>query len=295
MNRRVRRAVAALAVLHALGIGPAAAQLLGSSQSGELFRIDVTDRTTAFIGTMPSGLATEIEFGGAALALYAEEWGGGERLHRIDPATGASMNAVTTTPSGALNGMEFVDDVLYAAVTAVGGGKAPANLFTVDPTTGVLTGVGPTGLGPVSGLAWDGQTMYGVSAGNSGDGSGASALYRIDLTEGWATLVGQIREASGQTFNAVGSIEFGPDGVLYAGISSGGDHLPKWIIAIDKNTGIATPLFETSYSITGLTLLPAPPAPTVAMPSLGVLGSLPLIVLLGVLGLRRPGSRKEER
>ena len=86
--------------------------LLGSSQFGELFSVDVTTGTSSFIGTMPFGLATEIEFGGLTNRLFAEQTNGNTWLFTIDPASGASLGAVNHA-YGALNGLEFVGSTLY--------------------------------------------------------------------------------------------------------------------------------------------------------------------------------------
>lgn len=214
---------------------------LGSGQFGVLFSIDVAEQSATLIGLMPEVLATEIEFDILTRTLWAEESNGGLDLHRIDPASGGSLETVRL-PEGALNGMEFVGSVLYG--TFITDPQGPSDLVTVDTSSGELTTIGPTGVGPVSGLAYDDLTgvMYGVTAGGN-----LSDLVIIDLTTGHATVIGPTG------FDRIGSIEFGPDGKLYGGLSRNTSSVPGLLLEIDPNNGFATPLFETGFSITGLT------------------------------------------
>ena len=84
--------------------------------------------------------------------------------------------------------------------------------------------------------------MYGVTAGEA-----PSDLVTIDLTTGAATLVGST------DLERIGSIEFGTDGYLYGGVSRNGGDLANHLVRIDIDTGAATVLFDTGFSITGLT------------------------------------------
>jgi hypothetical protein len=101
-----------------------------------------------------------------------------------------------------------------------------AVLQTIDLDTGVLTDIGPTGVGYNFGdLAWDrvAQKLYMV------DGRGANSLYIVDTTTGAATLVG----VHGLT--DLFSIGVAPTG-LYGATTSGGNVLYK----LDTTTGAAT-------------------------------------------------------
>ncbi len=217
-------------------------QLLASSQFGELFRIDVTSGETEFIGFMPSGLATEIEYDMLTGTLYAEEVDGLQNLHIVDAGTGISLGFVTHEYDS-LNGLEFVDSTLYGTFKS-GCCGPPSELVIVDTSTGDLIHIGPTGFGPISGLAYDKGTgvMYGVTAG------GAPAdLVTIDLNTGAATVVGPTG------LDRIGSIEFGPDGNLYGGVTAYGSSFATYLVRIDTATGVVTPIGETGFSITGLT------------------------------------------
>jgi hypothetical protein len=83
--------------------------------------------------------------------------------------------------------------------------------------------------------------MYGVSGGLS-----PSDLYTVDLATGRATKVGT-------TGVRLGSLEFGPDGNLYAG----GNLRPDAgkLFRIDRDTGASTLVGETGFEvISGLAL-----------------------------------------
>jgi hypothetical protein len=216
--------------------------LLGSSQWGQLFKIDLVAGAATLVGSMPSGLATEIEYDSLTGKLYAEQTDGGMQLHTIDPNTGASTGYVTH-PYGALNGLEFVGTTLYG--TFIPCSNCPSTLVTVDTATGNLTSVGSTGFRPISGLAYDASAgvMYGITAGLA-----PSVLVTIDLNTGAATAIGPTG------FDRIGSIEFGPDGFLYGGLAQNAASFANHLIKIDPATAFTTVVGDTGFSITGLTL-----------------------------------------
>ncbi len=255
-------------------------QLLGSSQFGEYFVVDLFTGAGSSIASMTPGLATEIEFDLLTDTLWAEEVNGLTDLHVIDSITGATLSRVTHAP-GALTGLEFAGDTLYGTFISSLGGLS--DLVIVDTTTGALTTVGPTGFGPISGLAYDTVgTMYGITAG------GAPAdLVTIDLGSGAATLVGP----TGLDF--IGSIEFGPAGFLYGGLTAFATTYDQFLVEIDPATGAATPIGDTGFSITGLTACDDPwvIAPAAEIPTLSGFGLALMALVLGVASLRRLGRR----
>lgn len=265
-------------------------QLLGSSQTGELFAVDLGSGAGSLISTMPAGLATEIEYDLAAGILYADETNGGPNLHSIDIPTGASTGSVMHA-FGALTGMEFANGNLYG--TFIPGPGASSDLVIVDTGTGGFTTVGATGFGPISGLAYDDGTgtMYGITAGGS-----TAQLLTIDLSTGAGTVVGSTN------YEFIGSIEFGPDGVLYAGTASGGGLMPgasptkiiqpNTLLTIDTATGAASVVGSVGFSVTGLTACAtAPlidePTPVPVFSGAPVLALGGLLALIGLVSIRR--------
>jgi len=259
--------------------------LVGSSQFGDLFHIDLAQSSASLIGLMPGGLATEIEYDTLGRVLYAEETNGGVNLHTVDLNTAASTGFVSHV-FGALNGLEFVGTTLYG--TFIAGPLSPSDLVTVDTSTGALITIGPTGFGPISGLAYDADTgiMYGITAGGT-----PANLVRLNLTTGAAALIGPTG------LDRIGSIEFGPDGVLYGGVTDIGSTNPNWLVRIDTAIGAAQPVFDTGFPITGLAAIVDPQgcAPTKpisiptlsswAMWSMGV-----LLMFLAIMALRQRGA-----
>ena len=218
-------------------------ELLGSSTSGQYFAVDLATGAASTVAPIIGKLATELEFDLATDTLWFEEVATFDRLVRIDSVTGAELGSVTHA-SGALNGLEFVGSTLYGTFIDSLGGVSPSDLVTVDTTTGALTTLGATGFGPISGLAWDeiNGVMYGISA-----GSDPSQLLTLDLATGAATAVG----ATG--LDRIGSIEFGPDGNLYGGLTASATSNGQFLVRINTATGAATPIGDSGVNISGLT------------------------------------------
>ncbi|MGH2690232.1 MAG: hypothetical protein ACRDKW_15710, partial [Actinomycetota bacterium] len=106
--------------------------------------------------------------------------------------------------------------------------------------------LGATGTGPISGLAFDERRgiLFGIEGGPA-----PADLLTLDLATGRATVVGS-------TAIQAGSLEFGPDGNLYAGgTGSNSGNLYR----IDPATGAATFVGPTGFpDVTGLTLVGTP-------------------------------------
>jgi hypothetical protein len=217
--------------------------LYGTNQSGELYAIDPSTAVATYIGTSFRG-ATENEFDNTTGTLYAEGSDGNQNLYTIDPSTGDVLGSVVH-PFGALNGLEFVGGTLYG--TFIPFALQPSTLVTVDVSTGALTTIGPTGLGPITGLAYDAAAgvMYGSTAGVSGPAD----LVTVNLATGAATVVGSMG------INRVGSIEFFA-GTMYAATSERSS-TPGALYTVNTATGAATLVAPISglrrRSITGLT------------------------------------------
>ena len=227
---------------------PTLPALYGAGDRGQLFTIDLTTGAGTFVGTLPFGAqtgSTEIVFNNATRRAWTQfspsaAVGGQE----FDISTGAAIGNPVGT-AGAFNGLEWIGSTLYGTmITGFGGGS---QLRTLDPFAGASTLIGPTGRGPIAGLAFDQTTgtMYGITGGN-GSGVGAIGnLITISLTSGTATTVGSVG------FNA-GSLEFGPDGNLYAGSTDGLGNLYR----INKTNGVSTLVGQTGFNnVTGLMLV----------------------------------------
>ncbi len=314
-------ALAAMLALPASGWagGPQPGDLLGSTGQigGSLIDVDPGTGAGTLIGSLGSlGPVTEIEFRADGV-LFGATGGGSANLIVIDPATGGETLVGNHGQSGATNGLEFVGATLYGSFFASGGpaqggdGLPETLLVTIDPTDASLTVIGTiTGFFPVRGLAYDeaAGTMYGIGTPALAPPPPATApeglndvLFTVDLATGAPTVVGP-------TGQSLGSLEFGPDGTLYAGevLAATAQGADGWgaagergdgglgaggrLFTLDPATGAATAVGPTGFSvISGLSFVPAggtEPGPSVLeIPSLSRFGLLLLVGLLAAAGL----------
>jgi hypothetical protein len=103
--------------------------------------------------------------------------------------SGAAANLRSISPIfGVVAGIDYsADGVLYALTT-----KSDDSLYTINPTTGVSTLVGPTGLSEIreGDLGFDptSGTLYGLY----NLGSGGPEFFTLNTTTGAATIIGTI-------------------------------------------------------------------------------------------------------
>jgi len=212
--------------------------MFGSDTGGTYFTVNINTAAGALVGTLPTGTVTEIEFDPISGRAFAQAGGAGSGglSSEFDVTTGAAIGG-TILNGHTFTGLEWVGTTLYGASieTTVG----PSTMRTLDPWAGTSTEIGLTGVGPISGLAYDDATgtMYGVT------GPGTSTLYTINLTTGAATVIGP-------TGIVPGSLEFGANGNLYAG---GGQANAGNLYTISTSTGASTLVGSTGFgNISGL-------------------------------------------
>ena len=219
------------------------AGMYGCDRGGMLFHVDLATGAGTLVGTLPAA-GTEIEYDDVARRAWLQGTDGSFYDQEFDITTGAGIGGPISN-GASFNGLEFVGLTLYG--TAITGPCFTSTLRTLNPVTGASVTIGPTGLGPIAGLAFDigSGLMYGIT----GCSNGNSSLVTLDLGTGAASVVGPCG------FEA-GSLEFGPDGRLYAGgvgPSAGGFY------RIDKATGAATFVGPTGFgAVTGLTAIELP-------------------------------------
>jgi hypothetical protein len=281
------------------GGGPpplAPGDLLGSTGAVGGSLIDLDESTGAGALRFPLGSlgpVTEIEFRSDGV-LFGATGGGTSNILTVDPDTGVETLVGQHAP-GAVNGLEFVGDVLYGGFFAPGNSQGGvqgfplSSLVTVDQTTGALTLVGAiTGYSPVRGLAYDETTgtLYGIGsplAPPGPEGPPADDLFTIDPATAATTPVGS-------TGRLLGSLEFGPDGNLYAGEVNAGPGEPEGAIAnlvlVDPATAATTVVGPTGFSgVSGLGFVPGGQVSPVEIPALSTVGLALLAALLTLAGL----------
>ena len=185
----------------------AADVLYGCSSDGAYFKIDVTTGASTFL-TYLAHPANEIAYDPISHRAFAQNLYGAHFGFEINPFTG-SILADSIQNNGSYDGLEFVGGVLYGTDTL--GTHGISRLRSLNPWTGASVLIGPTGVGLINGLAYDASssTMYGITGGPGTN----SLLVQLNLSTGAATTIGN-------TGIDAGSLEFGPDGSLYAGTLS---------------------------------------------------------------------------
>jgi hypothetical protein len=230
---------------------------------------------TQAIGTLDlnTGVYTQIiatpisdtELGVYGGVLYG---GGGQCgcLIQINPSTGVSVNAPIPFSNGgnnfgAMNGFGSTTNGLFAVGAGAGGLNA---LYSVDPTSGIPTLVGSTGITTGGGtgflsasndsskLYWEVQTNF------------VDTLYSLNTSTGAATLIGAEDESSKKTGNPFSMVFTG--GTLWANFYSAG------FGTISTSTGaqtlVSTNIFPAFFGMAPDPLTPPPP------PFIGSMGHL---------------------
>ncbi len=249
MKLDTARTLCLLVSIAVAGPAHAAGTFYGASPvTGELFTIDVNTGAGTLVAALPSlclggtgNAVTEIEFSNLSRRAFAQCQDGSFDGYEVNLTTGAAIGGVVPNGSS-FNGLETVGGTWYG--TSITGPQGPSELRTLDPFTGASTLVGATGVGPIAGIAHDKRSgiVYGIAG-----GPGPANLYTINLATGAATVVGS-------TGIQAGSLEFGPDGRLYAGGTGLVDQGKLFVI--DPRTGASTLLGPTGFgSISSLTLV----------------------------------------
>ena len=211
--------------------------MYGSDTSGTLFTVNINTGAGSLVGNLPTGATTEIEYDQLTQRAFSQAAGTSFFGSEFNILTGAGIGGPITN-NHTFTGLEWVGSTLYGASFDVTNG--PSELRTLNPWTGSSTLIGLTGVGPISGLAYDANSgiMYGVQA-----GTGPYNLLTINLTTGAATAIGP-------TGIVPGSVEFGPNGTLYAG---GGQSNSGQLHTINIATGAATLVGPTGFgNVSGL-------------------------------------------
>ena len=216
--------------------------LIASNRDGQLYIVDLADSSVTLYGDV-SETSTEIVCG-ASEVCYSQVSGiQGPFIHPFDSNTSYALGPFFND-GRIFNGLEYIGNTLYGA--SAGDSDFDSILSILNPANGLSTAIGPTGQGPIAGLAYDSSSgvMYGIA----GAGSPAQ-LYTIDLATGAATPIGS-------TGIQAGSLVITPDGQLIAGgtgVSAGQLH------RINPVNGESALLFNTGIgNVTGLTYAQQP-------------------------------------
>ena len=256
MMKTTRRLVAGLLAL----LGPAAAAqaspagtVYGVTYFGDqLISVDPTTGAGTAVGTLSTPSAS-YGLAGVDGKLYTFD-SNADVIRQVDPSTAGTVATynIGLMPGALLGqgGLAFQSGTVGYLTSALDPTTfAPANsLYRFDISTGQSVNIAPGGTSDtLEALAFaPNGTLYGLGK-LDGD------LYKVSTATGALTLVGNVGFNVG---SPIGSLAFGPDGVLYATLD---DALYK----LDTMTGLATavstdPSATTGFdSISGLTYSPA--------------------------------------
>jgi hypothetical protein len=175
--------VIANAVLAPLPVG----QLYACNSDGRYFTIDANTGAATFVANLPSfgGVgATELEIDELTGAGWYQGSDGSFVDQQIFFRTGTGIGPFV--PNGAsFQGLEFALGRLYG--TGVTSGCDPSNLAILNPYTGASTILGPTGFGPVSGLAYDRRTSGSDRTGSRAPAASSSGPAAISMRSATTT------------------------------------------------------------------------------------------------------------
>lgn len=256
MRNLIRRLWLALAAV-ALVCASARAQMIayGVTTSDSLYRIDLSTGAVTTVGSM--GVSNMIE--GLAVApngqLYGTDTQG--QLYAIDATTGAGT-LLFSLGTGNIEGLDFLGHTLVAATFSA----TPSRLFSIDLSSGAMTDFVTiaTGLNASTNRALaflDTDTAF-----VSNDAGGSLAgLFRIDLSTGTSTLVGNLSVSSGQ----LASMDIAADGNLY-GLDYSGH-----IFRISQTDGAITTVANTTSAYwLDIAIVTVPEPSTYALFALGL-------------------------
>jgi hypothetical protein len=227
----------------------------------------------AALQVMTIGPATEVEADSEG-NIYCAYGGGFSLIQRINPQT-QSTEVVGQHPFGAMNGMEFINGVLYGALYTPG---QNTRLVIINTETAQITEVGTFDFTyPITGLAWNPQTneLFGlVSERNS-----SSNLILIDPNDASYSEV-DFCQVDGEEPISLRGLEFGDNGMLYSGTPSyEGEGFPGGLLVeINPETAAVDIIGPTGFPmISGVTASPIiPPVP---------LSNWAVVIALGLIGL----------
>ena len=235
-----------------------------------LYRVDLATGQATLIGPVGFNDVDGLAFGpdgtlyGAADATAGSGSGISDLLIRIDTNSGAGTlvaplaGLAGTGPGGSLDyGLAFTcDGRMWASSDSTG------QFWEVTPATGAVRLVANTGA-PLSGLAANGEALYGIGVTQGSGNATQQALYQIDPETGAVTRIGSL--GVGDTLSGAGA-DFDASGVLWATLDSQPPDFDRAsrIARIDLTTGTATVIGSATGVTDNISLRSMAIAPTAA-------------------------------
>lgn len=259
--------LASFMVLTLLGATSTHAQtLIGSEFSGNpIFEIDGTTGIGVSIGGGTTARLPGLAYNPNTDTLYGTDQ---NNLYIVNPSDGTTALVGPHGPQD-VTGLTFNSG--FTSLYSLGNN---GQLYSIDPTTGAQTAIGPLGVSPadIVDLATDSTgTVYAAGI--------DSNLYTVNTTTGVATSLGAITGTGGIGLTA---IAFAADDTLFA-IDTSTDRL----MTVDVVTRVATDVGGPGIGgdIRGLAVLGGGLGSATAVPTLSTPGLIAIGLVLGITGL----------
>ena len=231
--------------------------LYGCNDAGQMFLITPNTGAASFAYNLPtagvSG-ATEITSTGTSGEAWVQGRDFTNGIQKFSVGTGLPLGGFVAD-GASFDGLEFaVFGRLYGTKASSSCGNS--DLATLDPATGTVTTIGPTGGRQITGLAFDrrANALFGVSS-----WCPISRRLIFDITSG------AVAPTPDTVTVTLGSLEYGPEGDLYAGGDFfDGGHLYRLNTLTGQAKLVGNPGFG---AITGLMLAPPGTVDAQAAPS----------------------------
>ena len=185
--------------------------MLASSPNGGLYSMFQFCGGSLITGNFPDNVI-EVVYDRATDRSWAQQGRETFEMFEFDPLTGDEIPGSRFSTSGVnqFHAWEYVNGVLYGGGWTHGGDDPQSTLYMIDVDGKNWTEVGSSNVGRLTGLAWTGTTLYGVS----GAVVATSQLYEMDLATGEGTILCQELTA------VFGSLVYFQD-KIYGGTSDG--------------------------------------------------------------------------
>ena len=160
--------------------------MLASSPNGGLYSMFQFCGGSLISGTFPENVI-EVVYDRATDRSWAQHGRETFEMFEFDPLTGDEIpeSRFSTDGVNQFHALEYIDGVLYGGGWTREGPDPQSTLYIIDVDGKNWTEVGPSNVGRLTGLAWTGTTLYGVS----GAVGPTSQLYEIDLATGVGTVL----------------------------------------------------------------------------------------------------------
>ena len=214
---------------------PAAAPIIFATDATSLYTIDPvslaeTRLVTLFRADSMVVSPSDVAVSGTGTVLVFDELL--PALLQVDTATG-ECTPVTLSAGVSMYGATYVPPGVVGPSETLLGAGSNKNLYTIEPTTGMMTLIGAMGVQPSGDIVWTGSELVMTVNGTPND-----QLYRIDPVTAQATPIGDTGRVDIYGLARVGTTIFGTPET-------------NDIVTVDPTTGAATTVANDTVGWSG--------------------------------------------